>query len=241
MASAEAGVRGAKELLRRAVPFLLLLLVLGLFFGGLSARQEAGLEVSVQSVQDWVADLGWRAPAFYIGLVTFRIFFLLPSWVILSAGGLVFGPWLGTLLGGLGILASSLVAFGVARGIGQDWLRPRLSRRYSAYQRTVDHAGPLIVGVTTAHPIGPMSVLHVAAGLSTVSLLAFVVAVVVGGPVRAFLYSLFGAPLLEPTSWEFALATALLVCVTLLPLAHPGIRRWLLGRPEPDDETSGEM
>ena len=90
--------------MRRILPFALLALVVGALVLGRAARQEAGIEVSAESIQTWVSSLGWQAPALYVGLVTFRIFLLLPSWVVLSAGGLVFGAFLGTVLGGLGVL-----------------------------------------------------------------------------------------------------------------------------------------
>jgi len=189
------------------------------------ARQQAGLEVSAESIQNWVASLGWQAPALFVGLVTFRTFLLLPSWVVLSAGGLVFGALLGTVLGGLGVLLSAMVGFGLARGIGRDWIRPRAKARFEGYADQVARAGPVLVGLVTAHPIGPMTAFHWAAGFSTVSLFGFIIAVTLGGPTRAFIYSFFGSTLADLGSAEFYLATSILVVVALLPLAHPGLRR----------------
>ncbi len=213
--------------MRRILPFALLALVVGAVVLGRVARQEAGIEVSAESIQTWVSSLGWQAPALYVGLVTFRIFLLLPSWVVLSAGGLVFGAFLGTVLGGLGVLLSAAMGYGLARGIGRDWVRPRMQARLERYGQSLDRVGPLLVGVVTADPMGPMTAFHWAAGFATVPLLGFLMAVLLGGPTRAFIYSFFGSTLLEPGSGEFYLATTILVVVALLPLAHPGIRRRL--------------
>ncbi len=213
--------------MRRILPFALLVLVVGAVVLGRAARQQAGIEVSAESIQTWVSSLGWQAPALYVGLVTFRIFLILPSWVVLSAGGLVFGAFLGTVLGGLGVLLSAAMGYGLARGIGRDWVRPRMQARLERYGQSLDRVGPLLVGVVTAHPMGPMTAFHWAAGFATVPLLGFLMAVLLGGPTRAFIYSFFGSTLLEPGSGEFYLATTILVVVALLPLAHPGIRRRL--------------
>ncbi|MCH6562449.1 MAG: TVP38/TMEM64 family protein [Myxococcales bacterium] len=213
--------------MRRILPFVLLALVVGAVVLGRAARQEAGIEVSAESIQTWVSSLGWHAPALFVGLVTFRIFLLLPSWVVLSAGGLVFGAFLGTVLGGLGVLLSAAMGYGLARGIGRDWVRPRMQARLERHGQSLERVGPLLVGLVTAHPMGPMTVFHWAAGFATVPLLGFLMAVLLGGPTRAFIYSFFGSTLLEPGSGEFYLATTILVVVALLPLAHPGIRRRL--------------
>ena len=213
--------------MRRILPFVLLALVVGAVVLGRAARQEAGIEVSAESIQIWVSSLGWQAPALFVGLVTFRIFLLLPSWVVLSAGGLVFGAFLGTVLGGLGVLFSAAMGYGLARGIGRDWVRPRMQARLERHGQSLERVGPLLVGLVTAHPMGPMTAFHWAAGFATVPLLGFLMAVLLGGPTRAFIYSFFGSTLLEPGSGEFYLATTILVVVALLPLAHPGIRRRL--------------
>ncbi len=213
--------------MRRVLPFVLIACVVGLLVLGRIARQHTGIEVSAESIQTWVSTLGWQAPAIFVTLVTFRIFLFLPSWVVLSAGGLAFGAFLGTALGGLGVLLSAVVGFGLARGIGGDWVRPRLQARLEGYGQSIERLGPLLVGLVTAHPIAPMTAFHWAAGFATVPLLGFVVAVLLGGPTRAFIYSFFGSTLLEPGSGEFYLAATILVVVALLPLAHPGVRRRL--------------
>ncbi len=221
--------------MRRVLPFVLIACVVGaVVLGrvarqqtGIEARQQTGIEVSAESIQTWVSSLGWQAPAIFVGLVTFRIFLFMPSWVVLSAGGLVFGALLGTALGGLGVLLSAMVGYGLARGIGRDWVRPRMKVRLERYAQSVERLGPVLIGLVTAHPMGPMTPFHWAAGFSTVPLLGFLIAVTLAGPTRAFIYSFFGSTLLEAGSAEFYLASSILVVVALLPLAHPGVRRRL--------------
>jgi uncharacterized membrane protein YdjX (TVP38/TMEM64 family) len=216
-------------MLRRA-PWALLVVVGLLFLAGRYVRGEIDVELRPDSLRDWVQSLGLVAPVVYVGLVTFRQFLLLPSLLLLAVGGLVFGAALGTLLGGGGIVLSALLGFALARTLGREWLRVRMSGRLREIERQSARIGPLLVGLATAHPLGPLTPVHWGAGLASVSWLAFLAVVLVGGPTRAFLLSSFGASLVEPRSPLFWLAGAALAVALLLPLAHPRVRAYLLRR-----------
>jgi uncharacterized membrane protein YdjX (TVP38/TMEM64 family) len=216
----------------RRSPWVLLVLLVALFAAGRGVRGELGLELEPQSLRDWVQGLGVLAPAVYVGLVTFRQFLLIPSLLLLASGGLVFGAGLGTLLGGTGIVLSALLGFTLARTLGREWLRVRMAGRLGAVERHSGNLGPLMVGLATAHPIGPMTPFHWGAGLASVAWLPFAAVVLIAGPTRAFLLSSLGAALVEPTSPRFWWTTGALLALVLLPLAHPGLRRRLLLRAE---------
>ena len=217
----------------RRSPWVLLVVVVALFAVGRAVRSQLGVEVRAESLRDWVQSLGLVAPVLYVGLVTFRQFLLIPSVLLLAAGGLVFGAALGTLLGGAGIVFSAVFGFTLARTLGREWLRVRMGGRLAALERQSQRVGPLLVGLATAHPFGPMTAFHWGAGLASVAWLPFVAVVLVAGPARAFLLSTLGASLGEPHSPRFWATTAALVAAVLLPLAHPGVRRRLLPRASP--------
>jgi uncharacterized membrane protein YdjX (TVP38/TMEM64 family) len=176
-----------------------------------------------------VLGLGLKAPLIFVGLVTFRQFFFLPSGVVLTAGGLLFGAVLGSLLGGIGIVLSALLLFLLARGMGGEWVRQRLRGRFRSFDRRARTAGPVLVGLMTGHPMGVMTPFHLAAGISGISWLAFLLVVLVAGPIRAATYAYLGANLLDLGSPGFWIASAVLVALALLPLAHPKVRREGLG------------
>ncbi len=221
--------------MKRALPFLLLFFILAAFVGGQEFREEAGFEFSTESIRAWVAGLGAIAPLLFVALVTFRNFVFLPSMVVLSAGGLVFGASLGTALGTLGIVISALMKFGLARGIGREWIARQQGERFRKLERRAEGVGPWIIGAITAYPTGPMTPFHYGAGLSSISLLAFALAIGLAAPLRAGAYSFFGSTLLAPGSAEFYVATGLLVGFVVLPLLHPRLRRRLfrVSRSEP--------
>ena len=209
-------------------PWVLLVVVGALFLAGYYVRSELGVDLGAEPLRDWVRSLGVVAPVVYIGLVAFRQFLFVPSTLLLAAGGLVFGAALGTLLGGVGIVLSALLGFTLARTLGREWLRLRMGDRLETLERHSERVGPLVVGLATAHPLGPMSPFHWGAGLASMSWLAFFAVVLVAGPARAFLLSTLGASLAEPRSLGFWLATAAVGVVLVLPLAHPAVRRRLL-------------
>ncbi|MEB2344657.1 MAG: VTT domain-containing protein [Deltaproteobacteria bacterium] len=210
--------------MRRIAPLLFLALVAALVLGGRAVRASLGIELEPGSIQGAVAALGWKGPALFVGLVTFRQFLFLPSAIVLPAGGVVFGALEGTLLGAFGILLSAALKYGLARSLGREWLQARFGAAVAAFERHAEAAGPLIVGAATAHPLGPMAPVFWASGFAAVPVVGFLVAVALAAPVRAFAFSFFGSTLLDPGTPRFWAATLVLLGVCLLPLAHRGFR-----------------
>jgi len=220
--------------LRRLLPLLLLAGVGGAFAVGRSVRDDLGIELSAESVRAAVLELGVVAPLAFVGLVVFRNFLFLPSLVLLTGGGLVFGLGLGTALGGLGVTASALMKYWVARAVGRGWIEDRMGPSYRELEARLTRSGPLLVGLVTAHPLGPMSAFHWGSGFAGIAAPAFGVAMLVAGPLRAFACSLLGSALLDMGSLESWLWMAAFLAVALLPLLHPELRRRLLpGRRQP--------
>ncbi len=216
--------------MRRGLGALLFLGIAAAFiFFSSQVRSALGIELSTESIRSWVASFGWKGPAVYVVLVTFRQFLLLPSWAILSAAGLAFGPGLGALLGGLGITLSGFLAFGLSRSLAGAWILPRLGPKLHAVLARIEGAGAWLVALGTAHPMGPLTIFHCAGGLSTLSVFAFAAAVVPASLFRAGSFAFFGATLGDLGTPSFYLASGFLLVVGLLPLAHRGFRQRLFG------------
>jgi uncharacterized membrane protein YdjX (TVP38/TMEM64 family) len=200
---------------------------------GYEFRAASGIELSADSLRAYVQSVGPIAPAVFFGMVTFRSVLLLPSALVLTAGGLLFGAPLGALLGGLGLVASALWCFAAARWMGRDWVQSRIPARLRPLEERAESFGPPLIGLATAHPMGVMTPLYFAAGLSRIRLAPFLAACAIAGPFRAGLYAWFGSQLVDFGSPRFRAATGVLVAAALLPLAHPRVRRWLLVREAP--------
>jgi uncharacterized membrane protein YdjX (TVP38/TMEM64 family) len=214
----------------RIFQIILVVAILGArFWGGWYARVQLGLEISQESVVSVVAGLGWRAWLVYLGIVIFRTFLLLPSMVVLLAGGVLFGSVLGALLGATGIIVSALCWYLSARFLGRDFIREWLGTRAADFQRRAEAAGPFVVGISTAHPAGPLTPFHLGSGLAAIPLVGFLVAVVVGAPIRATALAFFGSTLVDFGTPRFYAATAIVLVLGLAPLAHRGLRERIFG------------
>lgn len=193
-------------------------------------RSHLDMDLSPVGIQHGVSKLGWYGPIVFFVLTTFRQFLAIPAWFLLPAGGLCFGTAAGTALGGGAIILSGCLKFGVARWVGRDWVREHFGTRFLRFERYIDRLGPVVIGLSTAHPLGVLSPFHWGAGLSSIRFTSFVVAIVLGAPVRAFAFSAFGAALVDPTTPEFRVVSLGLAGLILLPLAVPAIRRRLFAR-----------
>ncbi len=225
--------------MKRYIPFLLLLVVGLLFVAGGALRDELDLtgawssmeefQAALQSLRDAVERVGWGAPFAFLLIATFRYFLLLPSAVVLTASGLVFGALEGTLLGTVGILLSSLLHYGVGRFAGRELLFERFGNHFRRVEASVERAGPWIVGAGTAHPAGSMGLIQMAGGVAGMSIGSFLLAVAVAAPIRAATFAFLGSTIVEMPLWQSLGIAAVMVVAGVLPLLHPAVREKVFG------------
>lgn len=213
----------------RLQPVLPLIIFAAVIAAGRTLWTQLGIEPTPTGVHTWVTSLGVWAPLVFVAVVAGRHGLALPSALVLTVGGLCFGISLGTVLGAIGIVISGVLMFAVGRWSGTEWIRKQIGPRYESIEDRLRRAGPALVGLATAYPLGPLTAVHVAAGFTSVRLVPFVVALVLAAPVRAFAYSWFGSTLLDSFTLEHWLLLGALTIVLVGPLAFPGVRRWLLG------------
>jgi uncharacterized membrane protein YdjX (TVP38/TMEM64 family) len=211
---------------------LVLLAIAAAFMLGSKIQDQFGLSFSLEGLADfrqWVADLGWWGPAAFVTLVTFRLFIGLTSHVVLILGGLVFGALGGTVWGSLGLLASALLLYFAAHLLGEDWVRPRLGDRYANLGARIHRVGAGSIFAISAHPVGPLTPLNLAAGLVRFPVWEFTLAVALAVPIRAAVYSILGTAVLNLSLFESVAIGAALVGVFVLPLLIPSVRAWVFG------------
>ena len=205
----------------------IVVLVAVLILAGQWLRTALGLHPSVDAVRTWADGLGWRAPAAFLVLVIVRQLVLLPAVLLLTAGGVIFGGVLGTMLGGTGIILSGILNFALARLVGDvvipsDW-RARLHRLSARGPTPVS----LFIGLATLHPVGPLQAAHWTAGCSTIAASTFLLVIVPTSYARAAALATFGSTLGEWGSPVSLVFTAALVALVVIPLVVPSIRRRL--------------
>jgi uncharacterized membrane protein YdjX (TVP38/TMEM64 family) len=186
----------------------------------------SGIEPSPQSVRDTVHSWGVLAPIVFILLLAARPFIFFPSTLLFIAGGLAFGPVLGTLYSAAGGTTAGVITFVLARALGREFVQARLPPRWRRFQD--DEWGAGVVFFLNLVPIVPITAINYAAGLSRVSLRHYTLAVIGGLTPRAFAYSFFGDSLLEIGSSQFTIALLLLAVLVIVPTWMR--RRWFARR-----------
>lgn len=194
------------------------------------ARTRLGLPTTIEGLRETVAALGWWGPAGLLAVMTLRQFLALPSALLLTAAGICFDLPTATALGATGLMLSAVLSFALARGVLRDWVAGREGSRARRLGAVIERVGPTVIALSTAHPLGLLTPLHWAAGLSRLRPRRFVWALALGAPVRAFAYALFGAALLDTASATFRTASIALAAGTLLVLAVGPIRHRIFGQ-----------
>lgn len=212
-------------------------IVLALIGSGQVLRDQSGVELNPESLQAFVKAQGWLAPIIFVLLVSLRQFLLVPSALLLTAGGLLFGAFMSSVLGAAGLFVSTLFLFAIARGVAGETTRKHLAERFPRIDRSVGSTGPFLVFFTMAYPLGAITAVALAAGFSSIRVGPLAAAAALGGIVRASTYSFVGSTLLDVGSRSFWIAVGFLALVTLLPLAHRGTRRRLF-QPQGNAESS---
>jgi uncharacterized membrane protein YdjX (TVP38/TMEM64 family) len=220
------------------------IVVAALFVGLCVLRREMGFEFSAGSLREVVAQMGVWGPLFYVGLVAFRVPLGLPSQVMLVGGGLVFGTVAGTLYGALGLAFSAVVLFVGSRWAGRATLEARLPERLRPLLGVASsRAGVAFIAVGTGFPFGPVTMYHLMAGVTAMTLGAFSLAALVGSLVRSWTYTFFGSTLASGDLDRIVQGVLLLGVAFVVPLLFPAPRSWLLqavGRhaaPPPDAQS----
>ena len=113
------------------VKLLAVLTGVGVFFGGAYlVRQQLGIEITQESLRSYVDAMGPLAPVIFVAAVALRWVLAIPSALILTVGGAVFGVTLGTLYGALGMTIMGLAQYILVQIAGADALRARVPARF---------------------------------------------------------------------------------------------------------------
>ena len=107
--------------------------------------------------------------ALYITLFVLASLCLLPGSVLVLAAGMVFGPWLGTLLSLIAATVASALSFLLARGLGRALVLKYVghTRTFQAIERGIAHSGIDFLILTRLIPLFPYNIQNYAYGLTS--------------------------------------------------------------------------
>ena len=167
---------------------------------------------------------GHWAWAVAVGLIVSDLVLPVPSTAIIAGLGMLYGPWLGGLIGGLGSMLAGLVAFGAGRVIGRPALRrlagdadlERLSRFFAKH-------GLWAIALSRWMPLLPEA-LCALAGSARMRNGPFLAALAVGSLAMGFAFGFLGEHYLDRP-------VAGLIISALIPLAVWSPVHYLMTRP----------
>ncbi|HYE85048.1 MAG TPA: VTT domain-containing protein [Vicinamibacterales bacterium] len=167
---------------------------------------------------------GAWAWALGIGLIWVDVFLPVPQTSILAALGVIYGTWIGGVVGSIGLVTGGLIGYALmlasARQLAQRLVGVRsLQKVEGLFERN----GAWAIVITRSLPYSVPEAMVFLAGLARMPLPIFVAALVVGGVPTAFAFAAIGhawadQPLL-------ALGVGYVLPIFLLPLALFVLRR----------------
>jgi uncharacterized membrane protein YdjX (TVP38/TMEM64 family) len=136
-------------------------------------------DVTIESLQQWIADLGIWAPIGFVVLYAVATVAMVPGSIFDLIGGALFGPYLGSVLDLTGGSLGAALAFLVARYIAADWVESRAGPRLKGVMRNVKKEGWRFVAFVRLVPFFPYNIVNYLLGLTRIPFHHYVITTVV--------------------------------------------------------------
>lgn len=187
-------------------------------------------------VSEYIRSFGFLAPLvtliFFIIQASVPIF---PYAVLVTVSVVIFGVKIGFMLSMIGALGGSILCFWICRRFGADWFNDKILGRWNYDTRKIN-SGMAFGGIVVAHlvPVFPSALITMAASVSGVSFLSFVVSTTLGLIPITMLYTGLGWYLFYIQNIHKALFVLALVLM-LAYLVKNTVKSWLISSEEPLD------
>ena len=180
----------------------------------------------LHAIYTYVDQFGVWAPVIFISIYILATVFFLPGSVLTLAGGLLFGPILGTLYNLTAAVIGSSLAFLIARYVASDWVaeKAKAGGRLKQLLDGVADSGWKFIAVIRMVPLFPFNLSNYALGLTKISFWQYVIASIVfmlpGTSAYTYLGSLGEAAITGEKSeliTKIVITIGLFVLLALLP------------------------
>lgn len=209
--------------------WLLALIVLLVFAGGLALAWLFHGATGIEALQARIASLGVWAPVGFVALYAISTVALIPGGIFDIAGGVLFGPILGSLVNLAGASLGAAAAFLVARYVAADWVERRAGRRVQRVIKSVKTDGWKFVAFVRLVPIFPYTIVNYLLGVTRIPFHQYMIASVVFMLPSTIAYTWIGHAGSEALSGEtnnIRYALAMLAVIAVVVFA-PGLYKRL--------------
>lgn len=182
-------------------------------------------ETDPQSIRNYILSYGGWAPVVYISIYTLRPLVFFPASLLSLAGGLVFGPWLGTLYTVIGAVAGAVLSFTVAGKIGSRFLPDKQNGETAKIQQQLEKNGFWYVLLFRFIPVINFDLISYLAAFAKVRPAAFALATLIGVIPGTFAYNFLGSSFAAGDPKVLVLAAAVFIVLTVVPIIIR--KRWV--------------
>jgi len=172
---------------KRKIKFFLLVAILGVLWY-LGATRAGIINTHLESIQSYLESVPLLlAGAIFVGLYVIVTFFVWFSKDFFRfAGALIFGLFGSTILILIAEAINACLLMYLSRSLGRGFLKDSLSGRYAGLEKRISKTGFLWLLLFRGTPLLPFRFLDLAAGLTTISLGRYMLAGIIGSPLRIF-------------------------------------------------------
>lgn len=170
----------------------------------------------------WMESAGPWAWAAGIALLVGDLALPVPSTVVISALGYIYGTFFGGVVAAAGLMLAGMTGYGLGRLFGERFARRWLGERdYEKGRRLFANCGGWVVALSRALPILP-EVISCTAGLVRMPFRRFTLALACGSLPMGFLFAAIGKAGHEAPGWAIVLSLLLpgLLCLIASRFQH---------------------
>ncbi|MBI1920584.1 MAG: TVP38/TMEM64 family protein [Geobacter sp.] len=196
----------------KATFFVLLLLALGVVAWSMIPAEWSDPEW----IEAFLRKTGWLAPAVFILIrIVAIVVSVVPNAPLDIAGGVLFGPFEGTIYSLAGSEAGAIACFLLARFLGREAITRLLHRDITFCDQIAGKHLAYIVLFARLEPIFSFALVSYGAGLTRMSLRAFALSTLVGMTPGTVLLTYYGRSLFKSGNLWLQIAMGLLLVVML--------------------------
>jgi uncharacterized membrane protein YdjX (TVP38/TMEM64 family) len=159
--------------------WLLALIVLLVVAGGLALAWLFYGATGIGAIQARIASLGVWAPVGFVVLYAIATVALIPGGIFDIAGGVLFGPVLGSVVNLFGASLGAAAAFLLARYVAADWVERRAGPRVQKVIKSVESDGWQFVAFVRLVPIFPYTIVNYLLGVTRIPFIHYQLATVI--------------------------------------------------------------
>lgn len=184
---------------RYGIPLGLLIAFLGLRFYGVP---------DLGQLRAWSESLGGGFVLVFLGLYILITQFPIPRTIFTLSSGVLFGPFIGSIVVLVGTTLSAIVSLTIVRFFLGDWIRPHLNHPAVAdiNQRLATNGWLAIISLRMIAAV-PFSILNYTAALTSVPVLMFGIATLIGSAPGSIATVYLGDVLIQGFQPKFLLVT----------------------------------